>query len=142
MLNLYQLYEQFMQLENAYKNAETREEQVKHYERYREWRNRIAELGSTYVYVIDRFCTSKKAGNDFLDVDGDESCAPEELAAVFHELGITQFTFSSTWSGALVEANRFTKCGFHLIGMTEVNTRYKDYNGNVKKAPALVFSKD
>ena len=64
MLNLYQLYEQFMQLENAYKNAETREEQVKHYERYREWRNRIAELGSTYVYVIDRFCTSKKAGND------------------------------------------------------------------------------
>ena len=109
-----------MQLENAYKNAETREEQLKHYECYREWWNRLEELGSTYAYAVCRFCKSKKVGNDFLDVDGDESCTPEELAAVFHELGITQFTFSSTWSGALVEAHRFTKCGFHLIGMTEI----------------------
>ena len=142
MLNLYQLYEQFMQLENAYKNAETREEKLKHYECYREWWNRLEELGSTYAYVVCRFCKSKKAGNGFLDVDGDECATPEELATVFHELGITQFTFSSTWSGALVEANRFTKCGYHLIGMTEIYTKYKDLDGNIEKAPALVFSED
>lgn len=82
----------------------------------------------------------KQQGNSRLDLSGTYR-KPEEVIRIFRDFGVTEFTFSSTWSSAIQTSWAFTQLGCTLKGMTEVHGTKRDFQtGEYEKVPAFLFS--
>ena len=93
------------------------------------------------IFWAYRAC--RRNGNeqiDFADVIWDEDI--EEIAGFFADHGITEFTISSNFSGLIKTLVEFEKQGFEMVGTTEVNANYTDWqSGKFVKIPALQMRK-
>ena len=77
---------------------------------------------------------------DFSEVIWDEDVEP--IAETFRQNGITEFTISSNFSGLIKTLVAFEKLGFKMVGTTEVNANYTDWQtGEYAKVPALRMQK-
>lgn len=82
----------------------------------------------------------KKHGNSLLDLSGTYQ-KPEKILEVFRELGVKEFTFSSSWSSAIEVAWQFTQMGCTLKGMAEIyGSGLKFMSHEYEKVPAFLFS--
>ena len=77
---------------------------------------------------------------DFSEVIWDEDI--EAIADTFAANGINEFTISSNFSGLIKTLVAFEKHGFKMVGTTEVNANYTDWQtGEFAKVPALRMQK-
>lgn len=96
--------------------------------------------GETFGDMMRLYSEMKQQGNSRLDLSGTYR-KPEEVIRIFREFGVTEFTFSSTWSSAIQTSWAFTQLGCTLKGMTEVHGSNRDFKtGEYKKVPAFLFT--
>jgi len=96
--------------------------------------------GETFGDMMRLYSEMKQQGNSRLDLSGTYR-KPEEVIRIFREFGVTEFTFSSTWSSAIQVSWAFTQLGCTLKGMTEVHGTKRDFQtGEYEKVPAFLFS--
>ncbi len=73
--------------------------------------------------------TAKETGNKCVDFDeGIWLEDIEEIATIFRENGITEFTISSNSSGLIAILGAFAIHGWHMAGLTQVKARYADWS--------------
>lgn len=73
---------------------------------------------------------------DFSEVIWDYDIA--EIVKTLKENGITEFTISSTFSSLIERLAAFEKEGVKMVGLTEVNAAYKDWQtGKQARIPAI-----
>lgn len=66
---------------------------------------------------------------------------PEKILKTFRDFGVTEFTFSSSWSSAIQVAWAFTQMGCTLKGMIEIyGSGRKFMSKEYEKVPAFLFS--
>ncbi len=100
----------------------------------------IRTKGTGFSNMMKLYSTMKKRGNSRIDLN-DIYREPEKLIATFRDFGVTEFTFSSTWSGATETAWAFTKLGCSLKGMTEIHGSGQDFmTGKYETIPAFLFT--
>ena len=82
----------------------------------------LEELGNTAGRLWREYEISRDNGNELLDINEVvwEKDA-ESLISCMREIGIGQFTFSSTWSSAVETAWLFKQNGCELEGLVEIN---------------------
>ena len=96
--------------------------------------------GEAFGDMMRLYSDMKKHGNSHLDLSGTYQ-EPEKILKTFREFGVTEFTFSSSWSSAIRVAWAFTQMGCTLKGMTEIyGSARKIMSNEYEKVPALVFS--
>ena len=96
--------------------------------------------GETFGDMMRLYSEMKQQGNSRLDLSGTYR-KPEEVIRIFRDFGVTEFTFSSTWSSAIQTSWAFTQLGCTLKGMTEVHGTKRDFQtGEYEKVPAFLFS--
>lgn len=92
-------------------------------------------FGAAYFYSVD-------AGNDLInfgEVIWDYDIEP--IIENCRRFGITRFTISSTFSSLILTIAEFEKKGLHLEGLTEINSRYADWQtGEKERIPAFILS--
>lgn len=100
----------------------------------------ILAEGETFGKMLRLYREMKERGNKRLDLKENYD-KPEKIIEMLKEFGVTEFTFSSTWSNAMANAWVFTKLGFKMSGMLEINGEYKNFTtGDYEKAPAILFT--
>ena len=86
---------------------------------------------------------SCRCGNDLIDfneVIWDEDI--EAIAATLDTNGITEFTISSNFSGLIRTLVAFEKVGFKMVGTTQVNANYTDWQTNKRaRIPAILMTR-
>ena len=109
-------------------------------EGYEELLQEVRAEGEDFGNMMRLYSEMKKRGNERLDLSG--TCRdPERIIRVFREFGVTEFTFSSTWSNSMETAWAFTKMGCSLKGMVEIYSDNKKFMGNeYEKGPAFLFT--
>ena len=96
--------------------------------------------GEAFGDMMRLYSEMKQQGNSRLDLSGTYR-KPEEVIRIFRDFGVTEFTFSSTWSSAIQTSWAFTHLGCTLKGMTEVHGTKRDFQtGEYEKVPAFLFS--
>lgn len=96
--------------------------------------------GEAFGDMMRLYSEMKQQGNSRLDLSGTYR-KPEEVIRIFREFGVTEFTFSSTWSSAIQVSWAFTQLGCTLKGMTEVHGTKRDFQtGEYEKVSAFLFS--
>lgn len=107
---------------------------------YQELLQEVRAKGQEFSNMMRLYSEMKKRGNSRIDLS-DTCQEPEKIIAAFKEFGVTEFTFSSTWTNATETAWAFTKLGCRLCGMTEINSQYQDsMSDEYEKAPAFLFN--
>jgi len=107
---------------------------------YQELLKEIRIKGADFAHVMKLYSDMKKRGNCRIDLN-DVYREPEKLIAAFRDFGVTEFTFSSTWSGATETAWAFTKLGCSLKGMTEIHGSSQDFmTSEYETVPAFIFT--
>ena len=101
--------------------------------------------GQVYRDIYRMYENSLERCNDRLDLcetyDYEDEVA---LIASFRENGVEEFTFSSRWSSAVESAWKFIQNGCTLVGMIEINGRFKLRSYDMvcegyEKVPAYLF---
>ena len=82
----------------------------------------IVGMGTAAINLYRVYEVSRQNGNPVINL-GENFWADEipDLLACMHKVGITEFTFSSTWSDAVNTAWLFQQHGCSLQGMVEVS---------------------
>lgn len=107
---------------------------------YQELLKEVRAQGADFSHMMRLYSGMKKRGNNWIDLN-DVYREPETVIALFREFGVTEFTFSSTWSGATETAWAFTKLGCSLKGMTEIHGAGQDFmTGEYETVPAFLFT--
>ena len=107
---------------------------------YQELLQEVRAHGQNFSNMMRLYGEMKKRGNSRIDLN-DTCREPDKIIAAFKEFGVTEFTFSSTWTNATETAWAFTKLGCRLCGMTEINSQYQDLmSDEYEKVPAFLFS--
>lgn len=106
---------------------------------YEDLLQEVRAEGEDFGNIMRLYSEMKKRGNERLDLSG--TCRdPERIIRVFREFGVTEFTFSSTWSNSMETAWAFTKLGCSIEGMTEIfSGNMKFMTDEYKKGPAFLF---
>lgn len=100
----------------------------------------IEEIGAAACRLWREYETARDNGNTRLDISEvvwDKDV--EELISCMRENGISEFTFSSTWSSAVETAWLFTKNGCELGGLTEINGSMSCLTGEHEKKHGYLF---
>ena len=98
------------------------------------------KAGEAFGDMMRLYSDMKKHGNSHLDLSGTYQ-EPEKILKTFREFGVTEFTFSSSWSSAIQVAWAFTQMGCTLKGMTEINGSGRKFmSKEYEKVPAFLFS--
>lgn len=100
----------------------------------------ISEKGNIACIVWRAFETAKERGNEYIDFS--EVIADSDVRGLLRclrENGIKRFTFSSTWSSAVLTAWYFTQEGCSLEGMVEINGLEKLFSEEREKIPGYLF---
>ena len=142
MLN--ELFTKNQEIIARYEMSTTEDERNKIEKEMRDFRKGIQDKGTAFAQLFILYNDSKEKENSLLDLG--QNCIWEreipELLAAIEEAGITEFTFSSTWSSSNKVAWEFTKAGWNIKGMTLVNT-HKEWPGKgYHQEPAYIFSKN
>ena len=102
----------------------------------------IGTAGESSVRIYRLYEEAHNCGNkyiDFNEVVWDKDVAG--MIAALRENGITHFTFSSGWSGAVDTAWLFTQNGCRLEGLVEINGPHKAFGSDeYEKAHGYLFS--
>ena len=107
---------------------------------YQDLLQEVRAEGEAFGDMMRLYSDMKKHGNSHLDLSGTYQ-EPEKILKTFREFGVTEFTFSSSWSSAIQVAWAFTQLGCTLKGMTEVHGTKRDFQtGEYEKVPAFLFS--
>ncbi len=103
---------------------------------------RIEAKGEAYSAMFERYKSARERGNEYIDIcECWEYRNEADLIANFREFGIDTFTFSSSWSSAIESAWVFIQNGCTLMGMVEINSRIKNWEGDgYEKRHAYLFS--
>ena len=96
--------------------------------------------GEAFGDMMRLYSDMKKHGNSHLDLSGTYQ-EPEKILKTFREFGVTEFTFSSSWSSAIQVSWAFTQLGCTLEGMIEIYGSGRKFMSNeYEKVPAFLFS--
>lgn len=100
----------------------------------------IDEMGAAACRIWREYETARDNGNTFLDIgevvwDKDV----ESLISCMRENGISEFTFSSTWSSAVETAWLFAQSGCELGGLVEINGNMNYFAGEHEKKHGYLF---
>src|SRR5699024_5156952 len=100
----------------------------------------ISEKGNIACIVWRAFETAKERGNEYIDfseviTDSDV----RGLLRCLRENGIKRFTFSYTWSSAVLTAWYFNHEGCSLEGMVEINGLEKLFSEERENIPGYLF---
>ena len=136
-------YKQYEGLRERYEAAKKVQDEKNMASCRKEYQNTLEDVrahGQEFSNIMRLYSEMKKRGNSRIDLN-DTCREPEKIIAAFKEFGVTEFTFSSTWTNATETAWAFTKLGCSLCGMTEINSQYQDLmNDAYEKVPAFLFS--
>ena len=137
-------YAAFEEIKAAFDKAEEagdREGQEKAREDYKVWAEGIEAKGRAYADTFRIYKDSRDNGNERLDIsEPHETRNIPELVKNLKDYGITEFTYSSTWSSAIEASWDFLQNGCELAGMVEVfrnSTKFMTEEREVK--PAYIF---
>ena len=137
-------YAEFEKIRAAYDEAEAagdRAGKEKAREDYKAWADGIEAKGRGYADTFRLYKDSRDNGNRCLDIsEPHETRNIPELIKSFRKYGITEFTYSSTWSSAIEASWDFLQNGCELAGMVKVfttSTRFMTDEHEVK--PAYLF---
>lgn len=100
----------------------------------------IEGLGAAACRIWREYETARENGNTRLDISEvvwDKDV--ESLISCMRENGISEFTFSSTWSSAVETAWLFSKNGCELSGLIEVNGSMDHLTGKHEKKHGYLF---
>lgn len=107
---------------------------------YQELVKEVRAEGEAFGDMMRLYSDMKKHGNSRLDLSG-TYWKQEKILKTFREFGVTEFTFSSTWSSAIQVAWAFTQMGCTLEGMIEIyGSGRKLMSNEYEKVPAFLFS--
>ncbi|MBQ7577543.1 MAG: hypothetical protein IJT21_04645 [Synergistaceae bacterium] len=74
---------------------------------------------------------SKESGNELIDFSGTVWAREiPEIAETLRSAGVKEFTISQQASNLLENMAAFTKCGFNVSGIAEINSTYRNYETN------------
>lgn len=106
---------------------------------YQDLLQEVRVEGEAFGDMMRLYSDMKKHGNSLLDLPGTYQ-EPRKILEVFQEFGVKEFTFSSTWSSAILVAWAFTQMGCTLEGMTEIYGSGRKFMSNeYEKVPAYIF---
>ncbi len=134
-------YKEFKEIQEAYSAAEKEKNEsgmTKAKADYQTWKKSCEGEGKIFAAIYREYRESRENGNECLNFSGDISKA-EEYTTCLKMNGITKFTFSSGWSGAIENALELQKNGFQMTGLTEVKGREDAWTGERETLAALVF---
>lgn len=107
---------------------------------YQDLLQEVRAEGEAFGDMMRLYSDMKKNGNSHLDLSG-TYWEPEKILKTFREFGVTEFTFSSSWSSAIQVAWEFTQMGCTLKGMIEIyGSGRKIMSKEYEKVPAFLFS--
>ena len=138
---LYQQHKEFKALFQTAKAANDAEGMDK----IRTERNALMESieakGAAFARIFDLYESAMDRGNEHIDISECYDYRDEAaLIACFREYGIETFTFSSGWSSAVESAWNFVKAGCTLMGMVEINSKTRNWDGDAyEKCHAYLF---
>ena len=137
-------YAEFEKIKEAYDKADAagdRAGQEKAREDYKAWADGIEAKGRGYADTFRLYKDSRDSGNRCLDIsEPHETRDIPELIKRFKGYGVTEFTYSSTWSSAIDASWEFLQNGCELVGMARIfanSTRFMTDEHEVK--PAYLF---
>lgn len=107
---------------------------------YQDLLQEVRAEGEAFGDMMRLYSDMKKHGNSHLDLSGTYR-EPEKILKTFREFGVTEFTFSSSWSSAIQVAWAFTQMGCTLKGMIEIyGSGQKFMSNEYERIPAFLFS--
>ncbi len=107
---------------------------------YQDLLQEVRAEGEAFGDMMRLYSDMKKHGNSHLDLSGTYQ-EPEKILKTFREFGVTEFTFSSSWSSAIQVVWAFTQMGCTLKGMIEIyGSGRKIMSKEYEKVPAFLFS--
>ena len=134
-------YKGIEEAKRAYLAAETKDEKNAASALYQAARSKLVELSEVEAVLWRAYEISRDCGNEYLDLcDTNSGEDIEGLVASMRRLGFKDFTFSSTWGGAVETAWLFQKAGCTLAGLIEINSHHKAFRSEeYEKAHAYLF---
>ena len=138
---LYQQHKEFKALFQTAKVANDAEGMDK----IRAERNALMESieakGAAFARIFDLYESAMDRGNEHIDISECYEYRNEAaLITDFRECGIDTFTFSSGWSSAVESAWAFIQNGCTLMGMVEINSKTRNWDGDgYEKSHAYLF---
>lgn len=141
MKNIFEeTYTQIAELKKAYDAANDEDGREKARTAYHDLLKPLEEFGSAAGRLWREYETSRDNGNGLLDISEVvwEKDA-ESLISCMRNIGIEQFTFSSTWSSAVETAWLFKQNGCELEGLVEISGSMSFFEGEREKKRAYLF---
>lgn len=134
-------YQEFSSIEAAFFAAEKRGDEAgmeKARADVEAFKARYEAEGEKFASIYASYKTSRKNGNGYLNINSYIRNV-EEFSECLKKNGITKFTFSSGWSGAIENAMELQKSGWRMTGLTEVLGEKKLWSSDREILAALVF---
>ena len=137
-------YAAFLEIKAAYDRAEAAKDEAgqnKARADYKVWTEGIEAKGRAYADTFRIYKDSRDNGNERFDISEPHHVRNiPELVQNLKENGITEFTYSSTWSSAIEASWEFLQNGCEIAGMTEVFTHCtKMFSDEHETTPAYIF---
>lgn len=141
MRNLENDYRRYDEINKAYDAAgKTEEAGEKARADYQDLLTEVRAEGDGYGWLMRLYSEMKEKENDRIDLDELRIDAKDALETM-KKYGITEFTFSSTWSSTIEKVWDFEQAGAKMLGMTQVNaSNYPNIYGEKDLKPAFIFS--
>ena len=141
MKNIFtETYNKIEEIKIQFDAAATEEEKESLRAEYHETMKGIEEQGATAMRIWREYEKALENGNERLDLN---DCIWDKdvknLIDCIRENGITEFTFSSGWSGAVDTAWLFQQNGCILAGLIEINGGEKAFSEEREKLHAYLF---
>lgn len=133
-------YTQVQELKKAYNAATDEDEKKKIGASYAALMEGIKKMGAVACRIWREYKTARDNGNihlDISDVVWDKDV--EELISCMKKNGISEFTFSSTWSSAVETAWLFVKNGCKMDGLVEINGSVSCFTEEHEKKHGYLF---
>ena len=133
-------YAAFKEIDEAYQSATDEAGKEAARADYKAWAESIEAKGKAYADTFRIYKDARDNGNDLLNIS--EPWQTRDVAGLIANLkafGVTEFTFSSSWSGAVNTSWEFLQNGCELAGMTEVYNGLTDWHMNRETTPAYLF---
>lgn len=141
MKNIFEeTYTKIAELKKAYDAAKDEESREKARTAYHDLLKPLEGLGNTAGRLWREYEISRDNGNELLDISEVvwEKDA-ENFISCMREVGIRQFTFSSTWSSTVETAWLFKQNGCELEGLVEINGSKNFFEEKREKKHGYLF---
>ncbi len=106
---------------------------------YRDWYKEYNAKGTFFQLLYREYKEARENGNTEMNINRSLCQQADEVAKCLKENGVTRFTFSSNWNGAIKDIWELQKLGYKMMGMTEVNDEIDSFTKERKMMPAFIF---